>query len=166
MSAPAIQLRQQAALVRSLNRSSALAAPRVPSARNRLIAQGRCEVLALAQQTDYIELISAFEAAPEQRELRHPPDAKASRDDMRCATDRIDMRQGGTVNCPEMEHDEPCMAHFGPGRSGEIVWTFNRAGDFDFAAVAEPGWRVVMPRGRSRSRAPTAVRASDRPHSR
>jgi uncharacterized cupredoxin-like copper-binding protein len=27
-----------------------------------------------------------------------------------------------------MEHDEPYMAHVPPGKTGEIVWTFNRAG--------------------------------------
>jgi uncharacterized cupredoxin-like copper-binding protein len=32
------------------------------------------------------------------------------------------------VKFPEMEHDEPYMAHVGPGKSGEIVWTFNLAG--------------------------------------
>lgn len=36
---------------------------------------------------------------------------------------------------PTMEHDEPYMAHVAPGRRGEIVWTFNRAGDFDFACL-------------------------------
>jgi uncharacterized cupredoxin-like copper-binding protein len=34
-----------------------------------------------------------------------------------------------------MEHDEPYMAHVAPGKSGQIVWTFNRAGDFDFACL-------------------------------
>ena len=36
---------------------------------------------------------------------------------------------------PSMEHDEPYMAHVAPGKTGEIVWTFNRAGDFDFACL-------------------------------
>jgi uncharacterized cupredoxin-like copper-binding protein len=36
---------------------------------------------------------------------------------------------------PGMEHDEPYMAHVAPGKSGQIVWTFNRAGDFDFACL-------------------------------
>ena len=86
-------------------------------------------------------------------------------DDMRFKPDRIAVRQGETVKFvvrnsgkamhefvigtkkeldehaalmvkfPEMEHDEPYMAHVGPGKSGEIVWTFNRAGDFDFACL-------------------------------
>jgi uncharacterized cupredoxin-like copper-binding protein len=36
---------------------------------------------------------------------------------------------------PKMEHDEPYMAHVAPGRTGEIVWLFNRAGEFEFACL-------------------------------
>ena len=34
-----------------------------------------------------------------------------------------------------MEHDEPYMAHVPPGKTGQIVWTFNRAGEFEFACL-------------------------------
>ncbi|MFN5179386.1 plastocyanin/azurin family copper-binding protein [Limnohabitans sp.] len=36
---------------------------------------------------------------------------------------------------PGMEHDEPYMAHVDPGKKGTIVWTFNRAGTFEFACL-------------------------------
>lgn len=36
---------------------------------------------------------------------------------------------------PGMEHDEPYMAHVNPGQKGAIVWTFNRAGTFEFACL-------------------------------
>ena len=36
---------------------------------------------------------------------------------------------------PGMEHDEPYMAHVNAGRRGEITWTFNRPGDFEFACL-------------------------------
>ena len=39
------------------------------------------------------------------------------------------------VKFPTMEHSEPYMAHVPPGKTGEIVWTFNRTGDFDFACL-------------------------------
>ena len=39
------------------------------------------------------------------------------------------------VKFPNMEHDEPSMAHVSPGKTGEIVWTFNRAGEFEFACL-------------------------------
>lgn len=36
---------------------------------------------------------------------------------------------------PGMEHDEPHMAHVKPGTSGEIVWQFTKAGEFQFACL-------------------------------
>jgi uncharacterized cupredoxin-like copper-binding protein len=86
-------------------------------------------------------------------------------DNMRFTPERIDVRQGETVKFvvrntgkvmhefvigtkaenakhaemmvkfPNMEHDEPYMAHVPPGKTGEIVWTFNRAGQFEFACL-------------------------------
>jgi uncharacterized cupredoxin-like copper-binding protein len=37
-----------------------------------------------------------------------------------------------------MAHDEPYSAHVEPGGRGEIVWTFNRAGVFNYACLV-PG---------------------------
>jgi len=45
---------------------------------------------------------------------------------------------------PEMEHDEPWMAHVAPGGQGEIVWHFNRAGDFDFACLLPGHYQAGM----------------------
>jgi uncharacterized cupredoxin-like copper-binding protein len=39
---------------------------------------------------------------------------------------------------PEMEHADANMAHVKPGRSGEIVWQFTKAGEFRFACL-QPG---------------------------
>lgn len=36
---------------------------------------------------------------------------------------------------PTMEHAAPYMAHVAPGASAEILWNFNRAGEFDFACL-------------------------------
>ena len=36
---------------------------------------------------------------------------------------------------PGMEHDEPYMAHVPPGKTVEIIWTFNRSGEFEFACL-------------------------------
>lgn len=36
---------------------------------------------------------------------------------------------------PSMEHDEPYMAHVAPGKTGEIVWQFTRAGEFNYACL-------------------------------
>ena len=45
---------------------------------------------------------------------------------------------------PGMEHDEPYMAHVQPGQTGEIVWTFNRAGEFDFACLIAGHFQAGM----------------------
>lgn len=39
---------------------------------------------------------------------------------------------------PEMEHDEPHMAHVKPGTSEEMVWHFTKPGNFHFGCL-EPG---------------------------
>ncbi|HNJ83137.1 MAG TPA: cupredoxin family protein [Piscinibacter sp.] len=95
-------------------------------------------------------------------------------DDMRFTPARIEVRQGETVRFvfrnrgqtlhefvlgtkavleehaalmmkfPDMEHDEPYMAHVAPGTSGEIVWTFNRAGEFDFACLIPGHYQAGM----------------------
>lgn len=36
---------------------------------------------------------------------------------------------------PEMEHDDPNSIRLAPGATGEIVWTFAKAGDFSFACL-------------------------------
>lgn len=36
---------------------------------------------------------------------------------------------------PDMEHDEPHMAHVEPGKSEQLVWKFNKAGEFAFACL-------------------------------
>jgi uncharacterized cupredoxin-like copper-binding protein len=36
---------------------------------------------------------------------------------------------------PGMEHSEPYMAHVNPGKTAQLIWTFNRAGAFEFACL-------------------------------
>lgn len=95
-------------------------------------------------------------------------------DNMRFSPDNIEIRQGETVRFrhtnngktmhefvlgtkaelddhaalmkkyPNMEHDEPYMAHVPPGKQGEIVWTFNRPGEFDFACLLPGHYEAGM----------------------
>ncbi|MDB5858896.1 MAG: plastocyanin [Ramlibacter sp.] len=95
-------------------------------------------------------------------------------DSMRFTPDVIDVRQGDTIRItlnnsgqvlhemvigtkqeleehaalmvrfPNMEHDEPYMAHVKPGSTGEIVWTFNRPGSFDFACLVAGHYQAGM----------------------
>ena len=39
---------------------------------------------------------------------------------------------------PGMEHADANMAHVKPGKAGEIVWQFTKAGEFEFACL-QPG---------------------------
>jgi uncharacterized cupredoxin-like copper-binding protein len=39
---------------------------------------------------------------------------------------------------PGMEHDEPYMVHVPPGKSAQMVWQFNRAGEFYYGCLV-PG---------------------------
>jgi len=45
---------------------------------------------------------------------------------------------------PNMEHDAPYMVHVDPGKTGEIVWTFNRAGRFEFACLIAGHYEAGM----------------------
>ena len=45
---------------------------------------------------------------------------------------------------PGMEHDEPWMAHVGPGGRGQMIWNFNRAGDFQFACLIPGHFQAGM----------------------
>jgi len=45
---------------------------------------------------------------------------------------------------PDMEHDEPYMAHVAPGQSGELVWLFNRVGTFEFACLIAGHYQAGM----------------------
>ncbi|MFN4349862.1 MAG: cupredoxin domain-containing protein [Hylemonella sp.] len=95
-------------------------------------------------------------------------------DNMRFTPDRIEVKQGETVRLriqnkgqllhelvigtpaelaahaeqmlkhPGMEHDEPYMTHVKPGQRGEIIWTFNRAGQFEFACLIAGHFQAGM----------------------
>jgi uncharacterized cupredoxin-like copper-binding protein len=41
---------------------------------------------------------------------------------------------------PDMEHDDPNAAKLAPKRTGEIVWKFGKAGEFEYACLI-PGHR-------------------------
>jgi len=48
------------------------------------------------------------------------------------------------IKFPNMEHDEPHMAHVDPGEEGEIIWTFNKTGKFDFACLIAGHYQAGM----------------------
>jgi uncharacterized cupredoxin-like copper-binding protein len=56
----------------------------------------------------------------------------------------LDEHAAMMVKFPNMEHDEPYMAHVAPGKTGDIVWLFNRAGQFDFACLIAGHYQAGM----------------------
>jgi len=56
----------------------------------------------------------------------------------------LDAHAAMMVKFPGMEHDEPYMAHVPAGKSGELVWTFNRTGEFDFACLIAGHYQAGM----------------------
>jgi uncharacterized cupredoxin-like copper-binding protein len=56
----------------------------------------------------------------------------------------LDNHAAQMLKFPSMAHDEPYMAHVSPGKKSEIVWTFNRAGDFDFACLIAGHYQAGM----------------------
>jgi len=45
---------------------------------------------------------------------------------------------------PGMAHDSPYMAHVKSGKGGEVVWNFNRAGQFEFACLLPGHFQAGM----------------------
>jgi uncharacterized cupredoxin-like copper-binding protein len=98
----------------------------------------------------------------------------AMSDAMRFTPDKLDVKQGETIKFviqnggkalhemvigtqkdleehaalmlrfPNMEHEEPYMAHVPAGKTGEIIWTFNKPGDFDFACLVAGHYQAGM----------------------
>ena len=56
----------------------------------------------------------------------------------------LDAHAAMMVKFPGMEHDEPYMAHVPAAKSGELVWTFNRTGEFDFACLIAGHYQAGM----------------------
>jgi uncharacterized cupredoxin-like copper-binding protein len=50
----------------------------------------------------------------------------------------LDTHAGAMARSSNITHDQPYMVHVPPGKSGDLVWTSNRAGRFDFACLV-PG---------------------------
>ncbi len=115
----------------------------------------------------------AWGIAGDAKAVKRTVEVKMS-DDMRFTPNQIEVKQGETVRFimkndgkvmhefvigtkkdldehaalmlkfPNMEHDEPYMAHVAPSKTGEVVWTFNRPGDFDFACLIAGHYQAGM----------------------
>ena len=48
------------------------------------------------------------------------------------------------IKFPNMEHEEPYMAHVDPGKEMEIVWQFTKAGAFEFGCLLPGHFQAGM----------------------
>ena len=74
-------------------------------------------------------------AVPDPARLRIRHRGQTIHEFVRGTKRELDQHAALMMTVPDLEQDEPCMAHLAPVRTGEIVWTFNRAGEFDFACL-------------------------------
>lgn len=56
----------------------------------------------------------------------------------------LDAHAAMMLKHPNMEHDEPYMAHVAPGANERLVWQFNRAGAFHFACLIPGHYQAGM----------------------
>lgn len=56
----------------------------------------------------------------------------------------LDAHAALMLKFPNMEHSEAYMAHVPPGKTGHIIWTFNRVGDFGFACLMAGHYQAGM----------------------
>ncbi|MDO8386831.1 MAG: cupredoxin family protein [Polaromonas sp.] len=56
----------------------------------------------------------------------------------------LDEHAAMMLKFPAMEHEEPYMAHVSAGKTGTLIWTFNRPGEFDFACLIAGHYQAGM----------------------
>ncbi len=56
----------------------------------------------------------------------------------------LDAHAALMLKFPGMEHSEPYMAHVNPGKTSQLIWTFNRVGDFEFACLLPGHYQAGM----------------------
>ena len=76
--------------------------------------------------------------------LTHKNDGKILHEFVLGTKKELDEHAALMLKFPTMEHDEPYMAHVPAGKTGEIVWTFNRAGTYDFACLIPGHYQAGM----------------------
>lgn len=69
------------------------------------------------------------------------------------------------IKFPNMEHEEPYMAHVDPGKNMEIVWKFSQAGDFEFGCLLPGHFDAGMKGTITVATASAALAANDSPMS-
>lgn len=107
---------------------------------------------AAVERTVRIEMTDAMRFVPDRIEaragetlrIRHHNSGEVMHEMVIGTRSALDAHAEMMMKFPGMEHDEPWMAHVAPGGEGEIVWTFNRAGSFEFACLIPGHYQAGM----------------------
>jgi uncharacterized cupredoxin-like copper-binding protein len=113
------------------------------SAKNEQMPWGIAGERSAARRTIEIGMTDAMRFVPEHIEVRlgetirfvHRNDGDVLHEFVLGTKAELDEHAALMKKFPGMEHDAPYMAHVPPGEMREIIWTFNRAGTFDFACL-------------------------------
>ena len=105
-----------------------------------------------AKRTIRIRMLDSMRFSPNRVEVKlgetirftHKNDGKIMHEFVIGGRKDLDEHAALMVKFPNMEHDEPYMAHVGPGKRGEVIWTFNRVGEFDFACLIPGHYQAGM----------------------
>ena len=105
-----------------------------------------------AKRTIRIRMLDSMRFSPNRVEVKlgetirftHKNDGKIMHEFVIGSRKDLDEHAALMVKFPNMEHDEPYMAHVGPGKRGEVIWTFNRVGEFDFACLIPGHYQAGM----------------------
>lgn len=105
-----------------------------------------------ARRTIVIEMSDAMRFTPERIEVRQGETVRfvvrnkgAVLHEMVLGTkEELDKHAALMRKFPNMEHDEPYMAHVKPAAAGELVWNFNRSGEFEYACLVNGHYQAGM----------------------
>lgn len=104
---------------------------------------GRAATTAAVQRTIDIDMLDRMRFAPERIELRQGETVRLRvrntgqmRHELVLGTRQaLAAHAAQMARTPDMAHEDAHMTHVDAGQTGEILWTFNRAGDFEFACL-------------------------------
>lgn len=105
-----------------------------------------------ATRTIEIGMSDAMRFSPDRVEVQqgetirfiHKNDGKVMHEFVLGTKQELDEHAALMKKFPDMEHDEPYMAHIAPGKKGNVVWTFNRPGTFHFGCLIPGHYEAGM----------------------
>ena len=104
------------------------------------------------KRTIEVRMIDAMRYTPDRIEVRlgetvrfvHRNDGKVLHEFVIGTKQELEQHAALMRKYPGMEHDEPYMAHVAAGNTAEMIWTFNREGEFDFACLIPGHYEAGM----------------------